>query len=265
MKTRKILTALVAVMMVTAILSVSALADVLMEPDYEENKFYAEHLEELDYAYETLIANSKDGYITIYDKPGGDTVKYRYENGTQIRTIATIEYENEIWAILCDFWDYSDDRPTGWFKRSEAAKRYSNYEYCAEHGGEWDYETEIVYEPKGGKLIAWTYPCSGEILCEVKIEAEPFLRGLYTDPDGRQWATLPGGYYECQRFAWVCLTEPDSRDIPGTMRVEYDEELYPAKTPPTEKGTYTPVFLGVSAAVIAIVLVAIVYGKKKKS
>ena len=75
---KRFLNCALAVVMLLA-LTAPAYADIMWEP--RSNHFYESHRQECEYNTRSYYANGSEGFVTLYDAPGGSLVEAQYENG----------------------------------------------------------------------------------------------------------------------------------------------------------------------------------------
>lgn len=259
---------LICELLAVCLLSVTAFADVIWEPN---DDFYQQHYEECEYLGRSYYANGQVGFVMVFDTPVAENyVEHYLENGTELYVSFTMEYEGDDWGVV----ELSDGR-TGWVAMSALTLIYDNQSFIEEHEAEfvpYDGSFEKLCTSENQRVIFWTYPGSGktsgdfETLHQDYSPLQPDV--MWTDGEGRVWGRI--GYYMAAR-GWVCLSEPDNEDLPVAER-SYDLYL-PADPEPTDatvqsggmagQKPLTMTVCGAVALVCGITAVLIVRMKKK--
>ena len=86
-------------------LCATARADVLWEPD---NNFYVKNADQCDYIGRQYYANGDEGFITLWEAPGGTRAVHQFRNGY----ILWVYYQFEDWACAVVWGD--EGEITGW-------------------------------------------------------------------------------------------------------------------------------------------------------
>ncbi len=210
-------------------LAAPSLADVIWEP---ENDFYEKHFDECYYEDRVYVAGGEEGFVRAFDVPLGKQTT-EFPNGEELY-IEWIWDREGGWGFL----RYRDDRgwQEAWVQMGDLTVKYDAVSFAQEHGSEFIYPEEEVLLPLEGleQLVLWTYPGAVDhsVFSVYSDSGEPplWFNTLYEDPKGRTWGNL--GYYYGYRNVWVCLDDPESEDLSGTVPTEVPS---PAETPaPTE-------------------------------
>ena len=121
---KKILALFMAVLMA---LSLTALADVVWEP---RNSFYETHHSQCTYLGRSYYANGPDGFVTLWDAPGGSTVAAQYENGTALSVYWT--YKN--WGCITVWEGKNREEVSGWVPMEQLYLIYDHISFEEEYG-----------------------------------------------------------------------------------------------------------------------------------
>ena len=250
-------------------LSATAFADMMWEP--RDNSFYEKHRSKCDYENRTYYANSRDGFVTLWDAPDGTMVRAQYENGEKLRVYYLY---NGSWALI-GRWENMEET-SGWAPLEDLTLVY-DFQCFAEdyadqikpYNGEFaDFDADIAV------INFYEYPGAPEIDTAFKTENQQSalenltgkgdnhsaIGNIFVDEDGRTWGSL--GYLYGIRNVWFCLDEPDGENFP--VREVPDPGLIPAQTPVLPATGYVPYIL-VAAVVLATVgLLLVFYGKRRK-
>ncbi|MBR4702860.1 MAG: hypothetical protein IKO91_03360 [Oscillospiraceae bacterium] len=225
---KRAMTLLLALVLCLA-LAAPALADVIWEP---ESDFYETHFDECYPENRTYVTSGEEGVVYAFDVPLGKLTA-EYPNGEEL-WIEWIWDREGGWG----FFRYRDDDgwKEAWVQLGDLTVKYDAVSFAQEHGSEFIYSEEEVLLPLEGleQLVLWTYPGAVDhsVFSVYSDSGEPplWFNTLYEDPKGRTWGNL--GYYYGYRNVWVCLDDPESEDLSGTVPTEVPS---PAETPaPTE-------------------------------
>jgi len=270
---KRLFSILLALLMLQA-LAVPAFADIMWEP--ANNSFYDKHQDQCEYENRSYYANGKEGFVTLWDAPGGTMVRAQFENGEKLRVYFI--YKNN-WALAA-FW--TDGQETsGWVPLSDLELVYDylcfQEEYAdriTPYNGEFadydgDVETVNFYEYPGAPEISCDFKTgSGDILDNLTgAQGTSCISSIFLDEDGRTWGFV--GYVYGIRNSWFCLDEPDGTpDRPDNGNFPIREvavpELTPAQEPTLPSEGYTPYFLVAVVVAVTAALLAFFYGKKRK-
>ena len=105
-------------------LAAPARADVLWEPN---NSFYERHADECQYLGRSFYANGAEGYITLWDAPGGYLVKGQFSNGF----ILWVYYQFEDWVYAVVWGD--EGEISGWAPLADFALKYDDISFAEEY------------------------------------------------------------------------------------------------------------------------------------
>ena len=268
---KRFLNCALAVVMLLA-LTAPAYADIMWEP--RSNHFYESHRQECEYNTRSYYANGSEGFVTLYDAPGGSLVEAQYENGELLWVGYT--YQGK-WA-LASYWQNGEET-TGWVPMEDLSLKYDylsfEEEYAdrikpdedefASYGG--DAEAVNFYEYPGAPEIRESFETgSGHSMDILEIltgsgESSSSIRSIFVDEDGRTWGYVP--YMYGIRNIWFCLDAPDGTDFP--VREVSETTLISAREPVLPAVSYGPYVL-VAAVVLATGgILAVFYGKRRKS
>lgn len=248
-------------------LSAPAYADIMWEP--QDNQFYKQH--GCTYENRSYYANGPEGFVTVWDAPGGVVVQAQYQNGEAL----WVGYTWQEWALISRWED--EKEITGWVPLAELSLIYDYLSFQEEYAdrirpydGEFaDYAGDAAevnfYEYPGAEEIKQTWETDGDwhVLDNLTGTAEndSYISKAFTDEDGRTWGYV--GYMYGRLNAWFCLDEPDGADFP--VREVSAQELTPPQTPTLPASGYMPYIL--VAVVVAVTggLLAVFYGKRRKT
>ncbi len=282
---KRILTLLFALVLALS-LGMSALADVIFEPD---DDFFEKHRDECHYENRVYIASGENGYASAKKAPTSKKTEWEIPNGTEI-------YISFVWAEDGG-WGLKDSH--GWISMAELTVKYDGISFEQEHGSEFLYpeEPETLDLTDRESLLLCRYPGDGEPFMTISASGEDYwwnwppedlsFNTIYEDPEGRRWGYV--GYYYGLRDFWVCLTAPDDASVGGGEAPQPTEmpapteapvsteapapTLTPASPEPTELPPiidpepprpfpWLPAGLAAGAAVIAGILLAVFRRKK---
>ncbi|MBR3557086.1 MAG: hypothetical protein IKN89_14365 [Oscillospiraceae bacterium] len=206
-------------------LGMSALADVIYEP---EDTFFKKHRDECHYENRVYIASGENGYASAKKNPTSNKAEWEIPNGTEV-------YISFVWD-QDGGWGLKDSH--GWISMSQLTVKYDGISFAQEHGGEFRYLEEWEFLDLTGRdcLHLWRYPGDAEPFNTLSGSGEDAWWGwppeemsvntIYEDPEGRRWGYV--NYYYGLRDFWVCLTAPDDASLGG------GEPTQPVEAAPTE-------------------------------
>lgn len=248
-------------------LAAPAYADIVWEP--QDNQFYKQH--GCTYENRSYYANGPEGFVTVWDAPGGVVVQAQYQNGE----VLWVGYTWQEWALISRWEDGTEI--TGWVPMAELSLIYDYLSFQEEYAervrpysGEFaDYAGDAAevnfYEYPGAAEIkqAWETDGDWHVLDNLTGTAEndSYISKVFTDEDGRTWGYV--GYMYGRLNAWFCLDEPDGTDFP--VREVSEPEITVPQTPVLPTRSYVPYIL--VAVVVAVTggLLAVFYGKRRKT
>lgn len=243
-------------------LAAPARADSLWEPN---NSFYERHADECQYLGRSFYANGAEGYITLWDAPGGYLVKGQFSNGF----ILWVYYQFEDWVYAVAWGD--EGEISGWAPIEDFALEYDHlsfaeeyadaiYPYCGQFA---DYDgdaEEIVFYEYPGAPVSKDVREAAWALDELTGQAgDSYIQSIFVDEDGRTWGYV--GYLYGRINAWFCLDDPGGTDFP--VREVEAPELTPAQTPRLPAMAYVPYALVAAVVVVTAVLLAVFFRKKR--
>lgn len=258
-------------------LAATAFADVMWEP--MENQFYDRQRDECEYNARSYYANGKEGFVTLWDAPGGSLVKAQYQNGE----LLWVGYTYKNWA-LASMW-LPDDRTevTGWVPMADLYLQYDHISFEEEYGDQFvDYNGEFAgYTPQdeGETFWFWEYPHAGSPRERIQTNEDMLdaLRGtaeqqshiskVYVDQSGQSWGYVT--YLYGIRNFWLLLDNPTGGGIttscvPEVDGLIYSGEIIPPQEPVMPGKSYLPAILTAAVVVVTAGALAFFYGKRKK-
>ena len=130
---KRLFTCLLAVITLLSLTS-AAYADVVWEP---QNKFYENHANECAYIGRSYYANGPEGFVTLWDAPGGSMVAAQYENGFTL----PVYWQYQDWGCVTVWGD--EGNVSGWVPLSELYLVYDYISFEEEYGSQFtDYKGE---------------------------------------------------------------------------------------------------------------------------
>ena len=239
-------------------LMVTASADVLWEP---EGAFYQWHRKDCELERRTYWVNSPEGYVTVWDAPGGAPVAnlpngellhiyYRYQGSAG--DWGAVESSTEALrgaALTLDESKLPDSFVELWVPMEALVNRYDHQSFVEEHAGAL-LEEERTLPISGRMYCKYSYPGGPLTFQQTKpLDVDELtLSPLYVDETGREWGHTP--YFYGDRNVWFCISDVENPSLTGESR---EPELDPAASTAPELptvGTETPVW--VAAAVLLL-------------
>lgn len=246
----------------SALLNVSASADVIWEPD---DHFYWKHSDECDYYCRTRIVNSPEGGLALRKAPESNRVVYTAKNGEAFYIYFT--YDDGKWGLV-EF----DDGSTAWLELTQTVLKYDNTSFMEEFSDRFYEDTQATEQmlaslSREDLIYDYSYPGSGStksyIPAKYVLEFEGFsLQPLFQDEANNIWGYV--GYFMGHR-GWVCLSDPTNSELPEFERQQL--ELYPAKelgSPQSSNITALAVVLVVGVSLTSLALILLLQKKRKE-
>lgn len=246
-------------------LTAPAFADVLWEPN---NRFYEKHRDECESVVRTFYANGPEGFVTLWDAPGGSSVQAQYENGTALM----VYWQYQDWGCVYERGDIE-----GWVPMDQLALRYDGRSFAEEYEDFiTDYNGEFA-DYAGGAEVIYFYAYPGAPKVGEQREAggdwhvldnltgrggeKSYISKIFVDEEGRTWGYV--SYMYGRLNAWFCLDEPDGRDFP--VREVPEAYLTPAQPPRLPARGYLPyVLVGAAVLVTGGILLALLRKRKRR-
>ena len=247
-------------------LAAPARADVLWSP--RDDHFFEQHYDQCDYIGRQYCANGDEGFVTLWDAPGGTRVVHQFSNGYTL----WVYYQYEDWACAVVWGD--EGEISGWAPIEDFALKYDylcfEEEYAEEihpYDGEFD-----DYDGSPAEIVFYEYPGApepkdvweaAEILDQLTgREGTSYIASTFTDEEGRTWGYV--AYLFGSRNLWFCLDAPDGRDFP--VRQVGTPELTAAQEPAFPARGYVPYILsGVLVVAVAAAAAVLLARRKKRS
>lgn len=196
-----------------------ACADAWQDPP--NDRFFESHRGQCTYENRRYYANGKEGFITLWDAPGGNEVRAQYENGEVLWTSCT--YRS--WALV----SRREDRTgtAGWVKLADLYRRYDHISFQEKYGDQFrEYGGELGdYALREGKVyfVLWEHPYDSwpREWLEMRPALLDALRGtagqdgciseVYTDRNGWSWGFVKE-LSDIRNF-WILLDNPECDGI----------------------------------------------------
>ena len=244
-------------------LAAPARADVLWEPN---NSFYERHADECQYLGRSFYANGAEGYITLWDAPGGYLVKGQFSNGF----ILWVYYQFEDWVYAVVWGD--EGEISGWAPIEDFALEYDHlsfaeeyadaiYPYCGQFADyDGDAEEIVFYEYPGAPVSKDVRKAAWGLDELIGRGGDSYIQSIFVDEDGRTWGYV--GYLYGRINGWFCLDEPEGRNFP--VRQVSTPELTEAREPTLPVRGYVPYILSGVLVLAAVALAAVLLARRRK-
>ena len=244
-------------------LAAPARADVLWEPN---NRFYERHADECQYLGRSFYANGAEGYITLWDAPGGYLVKGQFSNGF----ILWVYYQFEDWVYAVAWGD--EGEISGWAPIEDFALEYDHlsfaeeyadaiYPYCGQFADyDGDAEEIVFYEYPGAPVSKDVRKAAWGLDELIGRGGDSYIQSIFVDEDGRTWGYV--GYLYGRINGWFCLDEPEGRNFP--VRQVGTPELTEAREPTLPVRGYVPYILSGVLVLAAVALAAVLLARRRK-
>ena len=197
---------LILVLTVLLTLCAVAQADVLWEPD---NNFYVKNADQCDYIGRQYYANGDEGFITLWEAPGGTRAVHQFQNGYTL----WVYYQFEDWACAVVWGD--EGEITGWAPMEDFVLKYDylsfEEEYAMRRRSPFT-STPVRRSPKpfGRRRRSWT-----SLPAQRTAISLPLLPMRMAGPGGMWHTSL--GHGTCG-FAWMNRTAGTSRCVRWARR-----------------------------------------------
>ena len=244
-------------------LAAPARADSLWEPN---NSFYERHADECQYLGRSFYANGAEGYITLWDAPGGYLVKGQFSNGF----ILWVYYQFEDWVYAVVWGD--EGEISGWAPIEDFALEYDHlsfaeeyadaiYPYCGQFADyDGDAEEIVFYEYPGAPVSKDVRKAAWGLDELIGRGGDSYIQSIFEDEDGRTWGYV--GYLYGRINGWFCLDEPEGRNFP--VRQVGTPELTEAREPTLPVRGYVPYILSGVLVLAAVALAAVLLARRRK-
>lgn len=256
-------------------LAATAYADILWSP--MDNQFFDSHHQECEYLGRSYYANGSAGFVTAWEAPGGTYVREQYRNGE----VLWVGYTYRSWGLVSRWED--GEEISGWVPMADLYLVYDHISFEEEYGAQFqDYSGEFAdYEGEAGEEFCfWEYPYAGEPDTRIAItqdmldalrgsgEQSSYISKVYVDENGRNWGFV--NYLYGIRNFWILLDDPTCENVTASRVPKADElirsgELVPPQEPSMPAQSLTPYLLVAGVVAATAVLLAVFYGKRKKS
>ena len=244
-------------------LAAPARADSLWEPN---NSFYERHADECQYLGRSFYANGAEGYITLWDAPGGYLVKGQFSNGF----ILWVYYQFEDWVYAVVWGD--EGEISGWAPIEDFALEYDHlsfaeeyadaiYPYCGQFADyDGDAEEIVFYEYPGAPVSKDVRKAAWGLDELIGRGGDSYIQSIFVDEDGRTWGYV--GYLYGRINGWFCLDEPEGRNFP--VRQVGTPELTEGREPTLPVRGYVPYILSGVLVLAAVALAAVLLARRRK-
>lgn len=244
-------------------LAAPARADSLWEPN---NSFYERHADECQYLGRSFYANGAEGYITLWDAPGGYLVKGQFSNGF----ILWVYYQFEDWVYAVVWGD--EGEISGWAPIEDFALEYDHlsfaeeyadaiYPYCGQFADyDGDAEEIVFYEYPGAPVSKDVRKAAWGLDELIGRGGDSYIQSVFVDEAGLTWGFV--GYLYGRISGWFCLDEPEGRNFP--VRQVGTPELTEAREPTLPVRGYVPYILSGVLVLAAVALAAVLLARRRK-
>ena len=286
----RIFTRIVLVLLLAVLTGVTALADVIWEPN---DSFYHREFEDCTYNGRSYTANGPDGTVAVLKEPGSKTAVASVSNGSVLYVSFTYaDKAGDVWGVVAFTLDaagnaapsYTGDSLTGWLRMKDMELVYDYISFSEDHQKEFTPYTGTYEEFRvSGELVFWTYPGSGVVAArdEAPSPDQNFnLDVTYTDADGRQWGFV--SYFYGLKNVWICISDPTGAALevspsqvtmspaPSSPAVSPTVASPTVALPPAVPKDQAPTLLLIIGLVFAVVvvtgvLIAVFWNKSRKS
>ena len=242
-------------------LAATARADVLWSP--RNDRFFEQHYDQCEYIGRQFYANGDEGFITLWDAPGGTRVVHQFQNGFTL----WVYYQYEDWVCAVVWGD--EGEISGWAPIEDFALRYDYLCFAEEYGDQiqpYDGQFED-YDGSAAEIVFYEYPGAPEpkdvwAAAEVldQLTGTGYIDSTFTDEEGRTWGYV--AYLFGSRNLWFCLDEPEGRDFPA--RQVGTPELTEAREPTLPARGYVPYILSGVLVIAVVAAAAVLLARRKK-
>lgn len=252
------------ILMLSALLSLcaTARADVLWSP--RNDHFFEQHYDQCEYIGRQFYANGDEGFITLWDAPGGTRVVHQFPNGYTL----WVYYQYEDWVCAVVWGD--EGEISGWASIEDFALRYDYLCFAEEYGDQiYPYDGQFAgYDGNAAEIVFYEYPGApepkavweaAEVLDQL-TGTDSYIASTFTDEDGRTWGYV--AYLFGSRNLWFCLDEPEGRDFPA--RQVGTPELTEAREPTLPARGYVPYILSGVLVIAVVAAAAVLLARRKK-
>lgn len=260
MKKFRLLLSLVLGVSLAIATGMTALADVIWEPN---DAFYQNAYEDCEYHGRSYAAEGADGTVTVWLEPGSKKTVAQVSNGSEFFVSFTYKDKNdEDWGVVqftvdtsgTAFPDYMNEGQTGWVPMADLVLIYDGVAFAQDHQGEFKPYIGDYSELTGQEIALWSYPGSGIVKHRTEVDEKLHIFDTYTDDDGRLWGFIH--YYYAIKDEWVCLSDPTGATLEVTVTPTGGDEQTPQNSQtPGDPQNQTSMLLVIAAIVVAVVVV----------
>lgn len=242
-------------------LAATARADVLWSP--RNDRFFEQHYDQCETIGRQFYANGDEGFITLWDAPGGTRVVHQFQNGFTL----WVYYQYEDWVCAVVWGD--EGEISGWAPIEDFALRYDYLCFAEEYGDQIQpYDGQFKdYDGGAAEIVFYEYPGAPEPkdvweAAEVldQLTGTGYIDSTFTDEEGRTWGYV--AYLFGSRNLWFCLDEPEGRDFPA--RQVGTPELTEAREPTLPVRGYIPYLLSGVLVIAVVAAAAVLLARRKK-
>ena len=181
---RRLLTGCWALALLLA-LCAPARADVLWSP--RNDRFFEQHYDQCEVIGRQFYANGDEGFITLWDAPGGTRVVHQFPNGYTL----WVYYQYEDWVCAVVWGD--EGEISGWAPLKDFALKYDYLCFAEEYGDRLEVVKINIDE-------------EGQLAEEAQVEVIPTLI-LYRDGKAVDTIVNPGSKAAIDQFIQAALSK----------------------------------------------------------
>lgn len=257
-----------------AVLAVPARADILWEPFGD--KFFEAHRDEIEVVRRYFLANGEEGFVTLWDAPGGRKAVAQYENGEKLLVYDV--YRD--WGLVMSRWESEKggwEETYGWTPLEDLSLVYDHISFREEYGDQirayrdelrdYDGDLSVVnfYEYPGAPEIKTTHRPRGDSAENYRNSLtgtgeRSAVSQVFTDEEGRTWGYVD--YFYGQVEGWFCLEDPAGTDFP--VRQVPEAEYVPPQPPAAPAASWLPWALVGGVTAVTAGLLYWFYGRRRK-
>ena len=172
-----------------------------------ENDFFSKYSSQIIYLGRSFVANSETGSVGVKTEPESKKDIAGIENGEVVFVQYSCLYGGGFWGFTFDY--------SGWIKLDQMLVLYDYVAFAEEHQEEfYSYTGDYNEIEEARSVVVWPWPGADAPLWTLEdLDMKSFLVfHAFKDEEGREWGFIQ--YLFINRNIWVCLSDPNSRDLP---------------------------------------------------
>lgn len=220
----------------------------------------------------SYYANGPEGFVTLWDAPGGSSAMAQYENGCKLH----VDWQYQDWGCVTVWGD--EPAVSGWVPMQELYLIYDHISFEEEYGSQFtDYNGQFAdYTGDGDGIMIWEYPNDDapryvwegghEDMVSNLTCPDSCISKVYRDSSGDSWGYV--AYLYGERNFWINMDNPTGKGVMTECAPEVDGLISSGKLTAPQKPVLpavsrVPYFLAGGVAAVTLGLLGWFYGRKR--